>query len=421
LKVVDEFSTLINPERYIPAHISRLTGITNEMVREAPRFWEVAKKIVLLTENKTFVAHNASFDYNFIKQEFKELGYDFSREKLCTVKLSRKLIPGKRSYSLGKICRELNISISDRHRAYGDAFATARLLDYLLKIEKKNSNNKKQKQVNNRFTNYELIDHLPTQTGVYYFHNHDGEIIYIGKSKNIRSRVQTHFNQFSSERSLRMLEQIYDITYEITGSELIALLKESQEIKEHQPVFNKAQRRKSASFFICHRQDQCGYIHFFIDKKSQGRNVVASFSSFREAREYLFRLCENNNLCQKLCGLYESAGACFDFQIKKCLGACIKEESPVEYNKRAQRAIDLFHFKNENFFIIDSGRSEDENSVVKVQNGQYIGYGFFNPADMNGQPDLLHDVIQTFHDNREIRRIINAYLHHNKGQKVLVY
>ncbi|HOI87387.1 MAG TPA: 3'-5' exonuclease, partial [Lentimicrobium sp.] len=134
-KIVDEFSTLINPEQSIPFMITRLTGITNEMVAGAPRFYEVAKKIVEMTEGATFVGHNASFDYNFIRHEFKRLGYNFRRQTLCTVRMSRKLLPGLPSYSLGNLCEMLGIRIENRHRAAGDALATVKLLELLLKTD----------------------------------------------------------------------------------------------------------------------------------------------------------------------------------------------------------------------------------------------------------------------------------------------
>ncbi len=418
LKVVDEYKTLINPEKYIPKNITRLTGITNDMVKDAPKFWEIAKDIVLLTEGKTFVAHNVSFDYNFVKQEFAELGYKFQREKLCTVKLSRKILPGKKSYSLGKISKELDIEIESRHRAYGDALATVRLLDYLLKIDKTTNRNLK---INNRLDNISIIENLPEDTGVYYFHNKDGDVIYIGKSKNIKKRVRSHFNHFSSERSLRMLEQIYDITCEITGSELIALLKESSVIKEFKPVYNKAQRRKASHFFICHHTDEYGYINFSVKKQCHKKNLVASFSSYKEAREYLFRLAETHNLCQKLCGLYQNAGPCFDYHINRCSGACIQKEDVRTYNKRAMALIEYYHFGEENFFIIDKGRNFDENSVVKIENGTYKGFGYFSSDDVDANPGLIHDIIEYQEDNREVRRIINGYLQKNSVKKILRY
>lgn len=135
LRITDEFTTLVNPEKKIPTFITDITGITDEMVAGAPRFYEIARKIVEMTENRIFVAHNVAFDYGFIREEFRQLGYTYSRDKLCTVKLSRKIIPGHRSYSLGKLCSELNIRIENRHRARGDAMATVRLFEMLLEID----------------------------------------------------------------------------------------------------------------------------------------------------------------------------------------------------------------------------------------------------------------------------------------------
>jgi len=131
-KIVEEFSTLINPETFIPPFITRLTGINNDMVATAPKFYEVAKKIVLMTEGRLFVAHNAPFDYRFIQEEFKRLGYNYQRQTMCTVRMSRKIIPGMGSYSLGNLCQTLGITINNRHRAAGDALATTKLLELLL-------------------------------------------------------------------------------------------------------------------------------------------------------------------------------------------------------------------------------------------------------------------------------------------------
>lgn len=139
-EITGSFSSLVKPETDIPYFITRLTGITNEMVKNAPRFYEIAKTVVELTAGRTFVAHNAVFDYRFIQEEFSRLGYDYNRKTICTVKLARKLLPGYKSYSLGKICSQLNIEINGRHRAAGDALATVKLFEILLKAnEQKNS------------------------------------------------------------------------------------------------------------------------------------------------------------------------------------------------------------------------------------------------------------------------------------------
>lgn len=238
-KIIHEFTSLINPERRISANITQITGITNQMVSNAPKFWEIAKDIVILTEGKSFVAHNATFDFNFIRNEFKSLGYDYKRNRLCTVKLSRKILPGLKSYSLGKLCDQLNIKIEGRHRAAGDALATVKLFEHLLKTDPTLGmlNSSKFYHID-----ASVIKNLPEEPGVYYFYDHNGEVIYIGKSKNLRNRVFSHFSNEKSDRTLKMIDEIHHISYELTGSELIALLLESDEIKTQKPKFNRRQR-----------------------------------------------------------------------------------------------------------------------------------------------------------------------------------
>jgi exonuclease, DNA polymerase III, epsilon subunit family len=131
-EIVESFSSLVNPECYIPQFITELTGISNDMVTKAPKFYEIARKIVEITQDKIFVGHNVQFDYRFVQEEFKRLGYDYQRQTMCTVRLGRKFIPGHRSYSLGNICGELGISINGRHRAAGDAYATTKLFEIIL-------------------------------------------------------------------------------------------------------------------------------------------------------------------------------------------------------------------------------------------------------------------------------------------------
>jgi DNA polymerase-3 subunit epsilon len=250
-KIIDEFCTLINPEKEIPYYITNLTGISNAMVADAPKFFEVARKIVEITEGKVFIAHNVSFDYNFIKNEFKRLGYNYSRQQACTVQLSRKLIPGLASYSLGKLCSYLNIEVSGRHRAYGDAFATVKLFEQLL--GRCNPDDQVLDQItgfNNKGLHPNLdpgiLENTPEDTGVYYFYNEQNELIYIGKSKNIRDRVLSHFRNYTTKKAIDMRNTTAGIDFEITGSELVALLKESHEIKVHKPIYNRSQRRATS-------------------------------------------------------------------------------------------------------------------------------------------------------------------------------
>ncbi|OQY04591.1 MAG: hypothetical protein B6I20_02780 [Bacteroidetes bacterium 4572_117] len=419
--IIDEFISLINPERPIPYFITRMTGITNEMVENAPKFYEIAKKIIEITENRIFVAHNVEFDYGFIREEFASLGYDFKREKLCTVKLSKKIIPGKKSYSLGKLTDELGISIKDRHRAAGDAIATVKLFDLLLKTDAKSKPLIEEmtylsiKGLHAHF-NKAQIDNLPEKTGIYYFFDENNKLIYIGKSINIRKRVLQHLSNSSTKKAIEMRSKIIDISFEITGSELVALLLESDEIKKHIPLYNRSQRRTSFHHGIYSYSDDNNYLRFEIRKNSSKEIPLVSFSSLQAAKSQLNLLVEEYELCQKLCGLYETNGACFHFGIKQCHGACINKESFEEYNKRAENLIKMFEYKHENFLVIDKGRNKQEKSVVKVENGKYIGFGFFEPDLHNQTTEMIEDCIKPYQDNRDIQIIIKGFLNRDNSK-----
>ena len=425
-KVVDEFSTLINPGQMIPYFITRLTGIDNEMVRNAPKFFEVAKKIVEITEGKIVVAHNAQFDYSFIREEFKSLGYTFSRDYLCTVKLSRKLIPGFRSYSLGNLCTSLGIQIENRHRAAGDALATVRLFEMLLERDRDNHILKSVKNdyLHLRFPeNFDrkIVEKLPEATGVYYLHNEDGTIIYIGKSNNIRNRVLAHFANKGSHKAIEMRNAIRDVSFELTGSELIALLLESDEIKKYLPSFNRSQRRSLFSYGIFQSVNKDGYITLKAGKITRGLQPIITSHSPDEAKEMLEKRITKYHLCQKLCGMYDIEYACFHFSINQCNGACIGRESPEEYNMRAMKAIKSLDYIHRNFLIVGSGRNEEERSVVSVENGRYRGFGFFNPDYVTPEVETLKEVISSKQDNRDVHRIIHRHLLQNKQDRILTY
>ncbi len=243
-EILEEYSTLINPEQRIPTSITRLTGITNEMVEDAPKFYEVAKKIVEMTEGNIFVAHNVYFDFNFIKAEFSELGYSFQREKTCTVRLARKLLPGHKSYSLGEICNDLNIQISARHRALGDALATFELFKILNKTGEITIDFDQRNLALPQHLKREVLNSLPELPGVYYFYSIDGELLYIGKSKNIRKRVFSHMRaDLKRRRDIELKDKIAHIETKITGHELAALILEAHEIKSYRPIYNRALKK----------------------------------------------------------------------------------------------------------------------------------------------------------------------------------
>lgn len=423
-KIVAEYQSLVDPERPIPYFISQLTGIDDEMVKDAPKFYEIAKNIIEVTKGTVFIAHNVGFDYNFIREEFKTLGFDFKMKKLCTVQLSRKLLPGMESYSLGKLCKRLNIEINGRHRAAGDALATVQLFEILLSKDQNNliriSEEKKEIAIPSHISN-DLIKPLPEDIGVYYFYDHEDNLIYIGKSKNVRSRIVSHFNNNTTKKAVTMKQQIKRIDFELTGSELIALLKESEEIKQELPIYNRAQRRSLFNFGIYANLELDGYIHLRAQKSVKNQNPITTFYSLKEAKEQLRKIVDENELCLKLSGLYQTEGACFYHQIERCHGACINKETINDYNARVTKAFEKFTFKDENLIIVDKGRSESEKSVVLVNKGQYLGYGYIEESEIIEDADQLYNYIVEKRDNKDTRQIIRNYLKKNQVEKLIRY
>jgi len=397
------------------------------MVENAPSFYEIAKQIVELTEGRIFVAHNARFDYSFIRQEFKSLGYNFKRSILDTVSLSRRLFPGYRSYSLGNICRELKIEINDRHRAAGDALATVKLFELLTERDRElsfgNSGLIKNTRLSKLNPHLDLskIESIPDEPGIYYFYNDRGDLIYIGKSRNLQQRISTHLSNNTTNRAMEMRDLIADISWELTGSELIALLRESYEIKDNKPVYNRAQRRSSFQWGIYTSTDKNGYINFCLLPVSTEETPLSVFSSRERARSKLESLTGKYDLCQKLAGLYKCDGPCFQHHVGICRGACCGKETAADYNLRATKAIEEFVFSRRNFFIIDRGRNDEEKSAVRIINGKYSGYGYFNINDIGFGLTAVHDCIKTSPDNRDIQVILKQYLRTNKVEKIIEF
>jgi DNA polymerase-3 subunit epsilon len=302
-EVVDEYTTLVNPECNIPYFITNLTGITNAMVRNAPRFYEIAKKVNEITKDAVFVAHSVNFDYSIIRQEFKDLGFEFKRKKLCTIRLSRELIPGLRSYSLGAICAAEDIEITDRHRARGDAAATTILFEKLL--ERDNGtvfdtflNPRSRQSTLPPLLPKEKFDALSENAGVYYFKNNSDEIIYVGKAKNIKQRVLSHFYD-TAKKEITMCLETSDVEFVETGSELLALLLESAEIKKIFPKYNRSQRRSQESVGLFSYEDRNGIIHLAYNRLKLVSKPLMKFYNTTECRVFLEKLCTDFKLCPK--------------------------------------------------------------------------------------------------------------------------
>ncbi len=416
-KVTNSFSTLVNPEKKIPYRITQITGISNQMVSNAPKFYELAKKIIELTQDRIIVGHNVRFDYSFLQNEFAEFDYLFKRKTLCTVKTSRKLIPGQASYSLGKLTTSLGIPHYDKHRALGDAKATATLLNILLKIDPNIGGEDAIKLP--KALSKEQIANIPRKTGVYYFLNSKDEIIYVGKSIDIHKRVIQHLNNYSSKKSIEMLNQINDIKFIITGSELVALLLESNEIKTIKPIFNRAQRRNIYNYGLYSSIDANGYFNFRISKIGPVTKPLTSFQNMQSAKEFLFKMVDDYELCQKLCNLDPAKEACFNYQLHKCKGACIGKEAKEEYNKRFELALDKLKFQHQNFIILEKGPKPGQASAIYIKNGIYKGFGVIEEANIREKESLIKS-IKAMKNNKDTHNIINSYLR-AKHPDLLIY
>jgi DNA polymerase III subunit epsilon len=423
-EITDQFITLVNPEIPIQPFVVKLTGINNAMLRSAPKFYEVAKRVIEITEGCIIVAHNASFDFRILKTEFNRLGFDFIKETLCTVELSKKLIPEMPSYSLGKLVRALGIPVTDRHRASGDAMATVKLFKLLLSKDT-------EKEILKGFIKTEaktglspklldIVESLPNKTGIYYIHNDKGDLIYIGKSKNIKKRINQHFTG-SASKSKKIQREVFAVTYEETGSELIALLKESEEIKINKPIFNRAQRKSIFQYALYPHTNDQGYVTLKIEKADGRKKEITSFTSILEGKNILFKITEKYNLCQKLNGLYDTKNGCFQYKIKECNGACLGKEQPDSYNERVQEFINEYVFENDNMVIVDRGRSIEERSAVLIENGIYKGYCFYDLNYQINNVDILKNIIIKMQHNRDTKTIIQSYLRKNKVMKIVKF
>ena len=423
-EVIDQFISLVNPEKEIQPFVVKLTGINNAMLRSAPKFYEVAKRIIEITEGCIVVAHNSSFDYRILRTEFNRLGYDFIRPTLCTVELSKKLIPGMESYSLGKLVRALGIPVTDRHRASGDAIATVKLFKLLLSkdTEKEILISSIKAEIKSGLTPklLDIVESLPNKTGIYYIHNEKGDLIYIGKSKNIKKRINQHFTGTTSKCKKIQLE-VFAVTYEETGSELIALLKESEEIKINKPIYNRAQRKSIFQYALYEVLDENGYLNLRLQKADGRKKEITAFTTLQEGKNALFRITEKHNLCQKLNGLYETQNGCFQHKIKECNGACLGLETPEEYNQRVEDFINEMSFENNNMIIIDRGRRIDERSAVLIENGIYKGYCFYDLNYQITNVDVLKNILIPMQNNRDTRTIIQGYMRRHKVFKIMKF
>jgi DNA polymerase-3 subunit epsilon len=402
--------------------VVKLTGINSNMLKNAPKFYEVAKRIVEITEDCIIVAHNAEFDYRILRTEFKRLGFPYKRKTLCTVELSQQLMPEQESYSLGKLTRALGIPVSDRHRANGDAMATVKLFKLLLNKDSDKhiiTDSVKVHVATKMNDNHiQIIEDLPAITGVYYLHDEEAQIIYIGKSKNIKHRVNQHLTNTSSKsKKLQLL--VKSVSYEATGSELVALLKESEEIKRIKPKFNRALKRKRFTHGLYSFTDEDGYLNLRYEKILPQKTYITTFANWQSAKSFMDKMLEKYTLCQKLTGLSSTKSNCFNYTIKNCNGACLQEESAIDYNKRVQEFIDHNSYSDRNMAIVDQGRAIDERSVIYIKDGVFKGLGFTELNYQINNSSVLENIISPMENNRDTQHIIQSYLRKHSRVKII--
>ncbi len=349
-QLVEEWSTLVNPGKPISPHIERITGITTAMVAEAPAFTAIADQLQRKLAGKTLVAHNARFDYGFLKSEFGREGISFNEKVLCTVKLSRALYPDQRRHSLDEIIQRHGLTVNNRHRALGDAQLIHQFFE---KISDEHSTETLAAAIQKQFKrpslpshlSWEQVEALPSSPGVYLFYGENDVVLYVGKSIDIRSRIMSHFaNNHRERKAMRLSQQVRRIDHIETAGELGALLLEARLIKELSPVHNRQLRRTKdlCTIKLCKGKRQTSHpeiVSFTGLKGPDIGNLFGLFRTRRQAEKTLREVIDAEGLCNKVLGLEQGNGACFNYQIRKCRGACVGMEPLALHEARFMTAM----------------------------------------------------------------------------------
>lgn len=410
VSVLERWETLINPQKEIPLPIFALTGINNEMVRDAPIFDDIAEKVFEMLSGRIFVAHNVNFDYSFVRHQLEESGFKWTSRKLCTVRAARKIRPGFPSYSLGNLCRSLDIPIENRHRAGGDADATSILFSRLLiwdnemEIEKML---KKTSQDQCLPPNLPPADfeQLPEKPGVYYFYDRGGKVIYVGKAKNIKKRVTQHFSghKITPQRQ-HFLRDIHGISFEVCGTELMALLLECCEIKKLWPAYNTALKRFEPKYGLYEYEARNGYRYLTVGKLAKHQNGIEVFHSLHEGINLLRSLAQQFDIDHRFCNYGPPAEG------EGLRRYDLTNVPKTEYhNKQVEEALDFIASNKASFAIIDKGRTKDERSCVWVENGHFYGMGYISSDTALMQASDIKDYVTPYKSNQYIMQLLYTY------------
>lgn len=409
-KVIDRWETLVNPQKDIPAPIFALTGINNEMVRDAPLFDDIAEQVFEMLTDRIFVAHNVNFDYSFVRHQLEEAGFKWTAKKLCTVRATRKIRPGLGSYSLGNLCRSLDIPVQNRHRAGGDADATAVLFGLLVEWD---SESELQKMIKKTSADQRLppnlpqsdFDQLPEKPGVYYFYNQLRKVVYVGKAVNLKKRVASHFSghKINPQRQ-NFLRDIHGISFEVCATELMALLLECTEIKKLWPEHNRALKRFDPKFGLFEYEARSGHRYLAVGKLSRHQKCIKVFHRENEAVNTLLSLAKQFEIDLRFCIFGRPSD---DEALQK------SDRSNLPDIDRHNMQIDaLFGSLSEDkrsFAILDKGRSADERSCIWVENGDFYGMGYISSDVAITEAAEIRDYVTPYRSNQYIMQLIYSF------------
>jgi DNA polymerase-3 subunit epsilon len=389
------FETLLNPGQTIPPFIANMTGISDDMVALAPSFPDQAEKIYNLLCDRIFVAHNVNFDYSFVKYFLQQAGYQLQSPKICTIRLARKVFPGLPKYGLGHLSRSLDITITQRHRAGGDAVAAATILSKALNnagesVIRDMLRREGKHQVLPPNLSVDQINSLPQLPGVYYFYDKKGKVIYVGKAKQIRKRVISHFTGLdTSEKRQSLLKSVYTIGHTVCASELLAEMLESIEIKRLWPAFNKSQKRFEATWSIYHFTDAAGFRRLAIDRKNKQTTPICSFGLMADAHRTLWKLARSCDLHPFLCFLEKTPS---------------NPLPPQElHNEKIETALRQLKDQQASYVI------RDREGLILVEQGKFYGMSQSTEWQADESLEQIRQKITPYPENEMIKTLLRRF------------
>jgi DNA polymerase-3 subunit epsilon len=401
--MVSEFKSLVNPQRSILPFISKLTGISNQMVAHAPTFEEIAPEVLEILEQHIFVAHNVRFDYGFIKAAFSKLDTRFRSPHLCTVELSRKVFPNLPSYSLGNLCKSLEIPVKDRHRAYGDTLATTKLFKMIWEADAERviQEIKTDEITSDHFPegfNFEEIESVPETTGLFTFYGLESQPVYVCRTKNLRNSILSYFKIPLQQQKVQWIHTLTSFTFQEFPSEMSAMLIESKLVLEHQPVRNKAIKLYKNRFGLYLQEDENGYIELkIIEIKQTIECPIIKFNSLNRANKYLSQFYEKINLNEKHKNNF----------------------SHKDYNQIIQTSLRNITYPYQNCWIIESKSYDQKSIVYNIQDYELKGYAFINNLQRNDMEDFSEQM-QEIVETSDLRRSFLQFIRHKKSSLEII-